>query len=66
MRLTPGASVPSFVWAHVACCIDKCLRAATRPTGSCIRYKLPSSSAPSGCASSVLEHSWRCLVVPST
>lgn len=65
VRPTLGFSVFSFVWAHFACCIDKCLRAATRPTGSCIRYKFPSPGAPSGCGSSALERSWSFLVVSS-
>lgn len=48
MRPTPGARVPSLVRASCACCVEKCLRAATRPTGSRARYTLPSSSSPPG------------------
>lgn len=40
MRLTPSASVPSFVRAPFACCVDECLRAATCPTGSCVRLRV--------------------------
>uniref|UniRef100_A0A804RSH3 Uncharacterized protein n=1 Tax=Zea mays TaxID=4577 RepID=A0A804RSH3_MAIZE len=48
VRPTPGARVPSLVRASRACCVEKCLRAATRPTGSRARYTLPSSSSPPG------------------
>ena len=48
VRPTPGARVPSLVRASCACCVEKCLRAATRPTGSRARYTLPSSSSPPG------------------
>lgn len=65
VRPTPGACVPSFVRAPAARRSEKCLRDATRPVGSRLRYTLPSSSAPLGCGSSASKRLWRCLVAPS-
>jgi hypothetical protein len=50
---------------RIACCVDKCLRDATRSTGSCVRYMLPTSSAPFGSGSSAQERLWRCLMLSS-
>ena len=62
VRPTAGA-VSLQSCGHRARAIDKCLRDATRPTGSGLSYMLPSSRVPSGHDVSATKRSRRCLVI---
>ena len=62
VRPTAGA-VSLQSCGHRACAVDKCLRDATRPTGSGLSYMLPSSRVPSGHDASAAKRPRRRLVV---